>query len=152
MADWLANKGAGPWAFQEQPEKLGYVNNPRWTGAPASELEHEPCGYWLKTQIPVVADGPLHATGDNQYGQLGLGYTFPSAEFSFKQVGSESDWVQIALGAYHCIALKANHTLWSTGLNSYGQLALGGGGDRSVFTHVVTGNGLSRIFCGAYGA
>lgn len=50
MSDWLTNKGAGPWAFQEQSEKLGYLNNPRWTSTPASEIEHEPCGYWRKSR------------------------------------------------------------------------------------------------------
>ena len=46
---WITdNKGAGPWDFVPQPEKCGYVNNPRWTGARASDVDHEPCGYWPK--------------------------------------------------------------------------------------------------------
>jgi hypothetical protein len=49
MGDWVAaNKGQGPWPFSPQPEKCGYVNNPRWTATPASEVIHEPCGYWPK--------------------------------------------------------------------------------------------------------
>jgi len=55
MSDWItANKGAGPWDFIPQEEKCGYVNNPRWTGAPASEVIHNPCGYWPKGVPGVV--------------------------------------------------------------------------------------------------
>jgi len=29
-------------------DKLGYINNPRWTEEPASLTEHSPCGYWFR--------------------------------------------------------------------------------------------------------
>ena len=46
---WITdNKGAGPWDFIPQGEKCGYVNNPRWTANRASDIDHEPCGYWPK--------------------------------------------------------------------------------------------------------
>lgn len=45
---WLKTKGNGPWPFVPQPDKFGYVNNPRWTKAAASLVDHEPCGYWWK--------------------------------------------------------------------------------------------------------
>lgn len=54
---WITqNKGAGPWPFQKQEEKCGYVNNPRWTGVPASEVIHEPCGYWPKGSVGTSAN------------------------------------------------------------------------------------------------
>ncbi len=71
---WFANKGAGPWAFQEQHDKWGYPNNPRWVEIPekvtsytgrekdepqiwtppggiylvGDEDRHLPCGHWHK--------------------------------------------------------------------------------------------------------
>jgi hypothetical protein len=57
MSDWITdNRGEGPWDFEAQKDKLGYVNNPRWVATPASDVEHEPCGYWLKTLPPA---GPI---------------------------------------------------------------------------------------------
>ena len=58
MSDWITdNKGAGPWDFIPQGEKYGYVNNPRWTVNPASEVIHEPCGYWPKPRVgPTVVN------------------------------------------------------------------------------------------------
>ena len=37
-----------PFPFTEQPDKWGYLNNPRWTGSPNSEKVHNPCGHWHK--------------------------------------------------------------------------------------------------------
>jgi len=71
--DWIKdNKGAGAWAFTKQPNKWGYLNNPRWmttqsepvnydgreseepqiwdpSNVPFSKVgadEHNPCGHW----------------------------------------------------------------------------------------------------------
>lgn len=82
------NKGAGPWPFEEQANKFGYLNNPRWTDAPgppvdytgredeepqvwdigdqnnhivvANEFskEHKPCGHWHKKPIVPVPSVP----------------------------------------------------------------------------------------------
>jgi len=50
------------WAFEEQPDKYGYVNNPRWTsleaakgfcvtmGLPINPKTHTPCGHWHRTE------------------------------------------------------------------------------------------------------
>lgn len=83
------NKGAGPWAFTEQQDVWGYVNNPRWTDTPGPPVsytgreseepqvwtpsgsgrldfdssDHKPCGHWHKT-MPA----PPGAAGANIYG------------------------------------------------------------------------------------
>lgn len=67
MADWLENKGAGPWPFTEQLDKWGYLNNPRWSAQQdAQEFcekvglslnpsdQHLPCGHWHKG--PAVSE------------------------------------------------------------------------------------------------
>ena len=76
---WITdNKGAGPWDFVPQPEKCGYVNNPRWTGAPASTVDHEPCGYWPKgVGVPVNI---------NIYGIFNSGNTIYMANFDEEQL------------------------------------------------------------------
>lgn len=52
---WITeNKGAGPWEFEPQGEKCGYVNNPRWTANPADDDIHAPCGYWPKGQTTNI--------------------------------------------------------------------------------------------------
>ena len=47
MADWLTNKGAGPWEFAKQSDKKGFSNNPLWVAEADATDRHEPCGYWL---------------------------------------------------------------------------------------------------------
>jgi len=67
MADWKDGKNLGPWAFEAQENKYGYLNNPRWpTPIPGVTEEpqiwtpedglvrssdnkiHQPCGHWHK--------------------------------------------------------------------------------------------------------
>lgn len=80
---WITdNKGAGSWAFTEQGDKWGYLNNPRWSNSPKGEADsmsatefcekkgipldpvhaHKPCGHWHKgkgapTYIPQINIG-----------------------------------------------------------------------------------------------
>jgi len=92
---WISdNKGQGPWTFVPQPDKWGYLNNPRfvtpatdgvtytedegnepqvWStsqvkGSAGSQAAHIPCGHWHK--LPL-ADGP----GQSRKGVSGtIGY------------------------------------------------------------------------------
>ncbi len=41
------------------------------------------------------------------------------------KIGTDADWASVAAGANHVIALKTNGTLWSWGINDYGQLGNG---------------------------
>ena len=38
------------------------------------------------------------------------------------QIGSDTNWLSIAAGGNHTIALKSDGTLWAWGYNVYGQL------------------------------
>ena len=71
--------------------------------------------------LSIHADGTLWAMGDNGYGQLGLPASV-RATGTWMQVGTATDWVQVAAGGYHSLGLKANGTLWTWGYNTYGQL------------------------------
>lgn len=143
MSDWVTdNRGEGPWDFVEQPEKLGYINNPLWTDAPASDVEHEPCGYWFKGSVPPSpTTGPLWGAGVNEYGQLGIRsqiawgsgqpYTPPDFNFAgnpcvtpFREVLGAT-WARTAMGQGHSVHVHSDGTLWTTGLGNNGRLGLG---------------------------
>ena len=64
---WKDDKNLGPWKFSEQPDRWGYLNNPRWTKDPkavdfASKVglsagptaRHTPCGHWHKKKETAV--------------------------------------------------------------------------------------------------
>lgn len=77
MADWKENKGLGPWDFIEQPDKWGYLNNPRWASLPeaqefceskgvisGSSNQHKPCGHWHKGYVPKYDECSLEPLFD----------------------------------------------------------------------------------------
>ena len=76
MSDWKRNKNSGPWPFVPQPNKWGYLNDPRWTATPKAPVSydgneraepqiwdpiqkkgmrdptgHNPCGHWHKDVV-----------------------------------------------------------------------------------------------------
>jgi hypothetical protein len=71
------------------------------------------------------SSGGLFCWGSNAAGQLGVGVSDTTDRHSPTRVGSESDWVQIALGDFHTCALRGNGTLWCWGANWDGRLGLG---------------------------
>ncbi len=74
--------------------------------------------------VALGEDGSLWSWGFNGSGQLGLD---SNEDFiaTPQQIGTGSDWVDIDAGAFHCLALKANGTLWAWGLGASGQLGNG---------------------------
>jgi alpha-tubulin suppressor-like RCC1 family protein len=77
--------------------------------------------------IAIKSNGTLWAWGLNTSGQLGIG-SFINVNVP-TQVGIANDWLIVASGGTintnHTIALKNNHSLWTWGQNSSGQLGLG---------------------------
>jgi len=73
--------------------------------------------------VAIKKDGSLWAWGNNSYKQLGLGDSVNRSTPT--QVGSDKDWLEVAVGTYHTLAIKKDGTLWSWGTNDYGQLGLG---------------------------
>jgi len=77
------------------------------------------------TTLAIKTDGTLWAWGQGGNGMLGLGnvtnYSSP------KQVGALTNWLNIS-STYsytgHVLAVKQDNTLWSWGLNTYGNLGL----------------------------
>ena len=71
----------------------------------------------------ITSTGTLWTWGYNTHGELGDGTTVNKS--SPVQVGSLTDWKQVAGGFNHTAAIKTDSTLWTWGYNSYGQLGDG---------------------------
>ncbi|MBK8035659.1 MAG: cadherin-like beta sandwich domain-containing protein [Verrucomicrobiaceae bacterium] len=65
-------------------------------------------------------DGTLWGMGLNTASQLGDGTT--TNRTSLTQIGTDSDWSEIASAGAHTVALKEDGTLWAWGANTNGQL------------------------------
>jgi alpha-tubulin suppressor-like RCC1 family protein/transcriptional regulator CtsR len=78
--------------------------------------------------LALKTNNTLWAWGTNNYGQLGLGDTTNRTTIS--QIGTNSDWMEVAAGSNHTIGFKTTGTLWAWGKNQYGQLGLGDTIDR----------------------
>ncbi|THF73413.1 RCC1 domain-containing protein [Cohnella fermenti] len=94
--------------------------------------------------VALASDGTVWSWGANEYGQLGNA-TFSSSGVPVQVLdasdhGALSGIVAIAAGAYHSLALKADGTVWSWGLNSHGQLGDGSTVNRSLPVQAVSGN------------
>jgi len=71
--------------------------------------------------LSIHADGTLWATGNNQYGQLGQPSSTASST-TWVQVGTATNWVQVAAGFSYSLGLRADGSLWAWGSNQYGEL------------------------------
>ncbi|AEC01564.1 Listeria/Bacterioides repeat-containing protein [Parasphaerochaeta coccoides DSM 17374] len=83
----------------------------------------------------LAEDGTLWATGENYYGQLGLGNSGSGTDKNTPVqvkgsggVGFMTDVAAVFNGAYHTMLLKNDRTLWAIGFNQHGQLGLGDSG------------------------
>ena len=62
--------------------------------------------------VGITADGRLWAWGNNDFGQLGLGST-GTARLRPTQVGTATNWVSVAAGTFHTVALKYDGSFWA---------------------------------------
>jgi alpha-tubulin suppressor-like RCC1 family protein len=100
--------------------------------------------------VAVQANGSVQAWGDNGQGQLGNGST-TSSTVPVTVTGLAGQVVDVAVGAYHTVALLADGTVQAWGNNSFGQL---GNGTTTASSQPVTVTGLggtvTAIAAGAY--
>jgi alpha-tubulin suppressor-like RCC1 family protein len=98
--------------------------------------------------LAVKEGGTLWAWGNNDDGQLGdSSYTQRLAP---TQIGTDSDWAQVAAGDYHSLAIKEDGTLWAWGSNFDGQIGINSA-DLSISTptQVGTDEDWAQIAAGA---
>ena len=77
--------------------------------------------------LAVKSDGTVWTWGENLYGQLGNGTTTNSSVPVQVSGLTGITTATTATGAFHCMAVKSDNTVWAWGRNSYGNL-----GDGSV--------------------
>lgn len=76
--------------------------------------------FWGYSAFAIKTNGTLWSWGDNSAGQLGIGNT--QAQTLPVQVGTDTDWKQVAAGVSSVLALKTDGSLWGWGLNMNGEL------------------------------
>ncbi|QQS28707.1 MAG: T9SS type A sorting domain-containing protein [Sphingobacteriales bacterium] len=75
--------------------------------------------------LAVKSDGTVWAWGENLYGQLGDGTTTDKT-LPVQVVGLSGVTSAVAAtGAFHCMAVKNDNTVWAWGRNTYGNLGDG---------------------------
>lgn len=75
--------------------------------------------------VALKTDGTLWAWGANASGQLGQGGATTTHINTPTQIGTDTDWVDVAAGSTFGIARKSNGTLWAWGDNTFGQMGNG---------------------------
>jgi alpha-tubulin suppressor-like RCC1 family protein len=100
---------------------ITYYSSPKQVGALTNWSKVSTGG--SNTCVAIKTDGTLWAWGANSFGQLGLGnrtkYSSP------KQVGSLTNWSDVANADNWCAAIKTDGTLWTWGKETYGNLGHG---------------------------
>ncbi|MCE9621422.1 MAG: hypothetical protein K8R99_03640 [Actinomycetia bacterium] len=72
--------------------------------------------------LVLKTDGTLWTFGSNQYGQLGRDWGIPGGNPNPTPTQVMSEVAAIAAGDDHSLVLKSDGTLWTFGVNSFGQL------------------------------
>ena len=80
----------------------------------------------------LKADGTLHATGRNKYGQLGIGNQTDADNLTQVTTGITA----VYTGGNTTFIMKSDGSVYGTGLNDYGQLGVGDETDRTGFTAI----------------
>jgi alpha-tubulin suppressor-like RCC1 family protein len=115
----LGNGMAGtayPYASTNTPQRVG--TNSDWQAIAAGG----------RHTVALRTDGTIWAWGDNRAGQLGNGTFETNAPYGTttpQQIGTNADWLAIAAGDAHTVALRADGTIWAWGDNRAGQLGNG---------------------------
>jgi alpha-tubulin suppressor-like RCC1 family protein len=133
--------GLGDVTHRSSPVQVGALNV--WTRVSSGSTAY---------MLAIQSNGTLWAWGLNSFGQLGLNTSTLSALSSPVQVGTSSLWSQINCGYNFTNATQTPGTLWSWGLNTYGQLGISDMTNRSspnqvgsLTTWTSVSNGVNHV-------
>jgi alpha-tubulin suppressor-like RCC1 family protein len=100
--------------------------------------------------IILASDGSLWSWGEERSGWpvLGLEKTNIQNTVSLRRIGNETDWVNIAVGDSHSLAIKSDGTLWAWGGNYFYQLGDGTKTTRPTPVPSVPGNDWKQAAAG----
>lgn len=97
--------------------------------------------------LAIKSDGTVWTWGQNLYGQLGDGTVNDSS--IPVQVSSLANATSVAaIGAFHCIVMKSDSSIWSWGRNTYGNLGDNTVANSSVPIQMVGITAAKGIACG----
>jgi alpha-tubulin suppressor-like RCC1 family protein len=138
-----------------------------------TNYEREPIASGQSADAAITTQGTIEIWGDNYAGTFGNGTSpqFYTNNSAAKTVAcwvtgittgtlndgpgpvlqsSATDWVSLAEGNIHTLALKADGTLWGWGDNTYGELGNTNGGSYSNPVQIGSGQRWNAIFAYAY--
>jgi alpha-tubulin suppressor-like RCC1 family protein len=108
------------------------------------------CG--VNYTIAIKKDSSLWAWGSYSWGQLGIFST--TNQLNPVKVDSSAKWAFISSGGsygeYYSVAIKTNGSLWSWGMNGYGQFGDGTKANRYSPVQFPTAPNWASVGCGGY--
>lgn len=144
LVDLMLDNG---YEIEENSSMIDLIDLLKSSNIAIKDLKQVACGYLFSFVLKY--DGTLLSTGQNMYGQLGLGHT--NNTFKFTEV--ITDVAQVECGNNYAMILKKDGTVWSCGLGSYGNLGLGDlssvANEVDVFTQTDMTD-VKKIFCHYY--
>jgi alpha-tubulin suppressor-like RCC1 family protein len=141
------------------------------TNAFVLEAEQSPLASGSYFSVAVTTSGVLHAWGDNYQGQFGngllpqnvtnfgthaacwtIGASIATINAGPEPVAQSADtnWVAVAAGVSHTLALKADGSLWAWGDNIGGQLGFANPGTNPVPVQIGVGQSWRAVFASGY--
>jgi alpha-tubulin suppressor-like RCC1 family protein len=143
---WGANDGGqlGDASIKDRPAPI-QVKGPGGNGVLADIVAIAAGG---QTSLALRADGTVWSWGVNDKGQLGnnaaIKYSATPVQVT-AQRGDLPGMKAVAAGSAHCLALKADGTVWAWGWNNKHQLGDGSTSDRSTAAAVKGGKKLGAF-------
>lgn len=122
-------------------------NKPVFLSAQGNSWREISCGY--RHMGGIKSDGSLFLWGNGDYGQLGRSISDPSSTPLFVTTNSNY-WRKISCGNDYNMALSYNNTLWSWGLNNYGQLGSGNTTNRFTPTQIGSATDWRQVSAGEF--
>ena len=103
-----------------------------------------------KETLVLASDGKVYATGDNTYGQLGMGNKVALNVFTEVSSLAGINVVEVSCGAFANFVRAQDGKVYAAGSNYYGELGMGNNVDLEVFTEVssLAGINVVGIRCG----
>lgn len=110
------------WTWGEQPSDFGKgTATPRRIG---TDSDWRQVAFEASIAAALKSDGSLWCWGWD-YGSVGQRGVATNLFRIPTRVGSETNWVQVDVGATHCVAVKQDGSLWAWGGNRFGQVGDG---------------------------
>jgi RNA polymerase sigma factor (sigma-70 family) len=105
-------------------------------------------GFGYKHGIIQSSEGSLWAWGDERLGWPVLGLPGTNYTATLRRIGHETNWVSLAVGGSHSLAIKSDGTLWAWGGNVNYQLGDGSRTTRPTPIHSIPGNDWKQAAAG----